>query len=148
MALPAISFSRGSSQPREQTWVSNIVGRPFIIWATTEVVPEQDKHQIHISYYKSQQSGHRIAPFLSADQPLIIILVLSKISRDLNSMPTEGKALGNRKCVYLSKIIKNADSAMWTYFGDHTRFENLRKSTWTRPISMITVEGFIFKDEI
>ena len=33
----AISFSRGSSQPRDQTWVSHIVGRHFTIWATREV---------------------------------------------------------------------------------------------------------------
>ena len=30
----AISFSRGSSQPRDQTWVSCIVDRFFTIWAT------------------------------------------------------------------------------------------------------------------
>ena len=30
----AISFSRGFSQPRDQTWVSHIVGRNFTIWAT------------------------------------------------------------------------------------------------------------------
>ena len=33
----AISFSRGSSQPRDWTWVSRIAGRHFIIWATKEV---------------------------------------------------------------------------------------------------------------
>ena len=33
----AISFSRGSSQPRDQTWVSPIVDRRFTIWATREV---------------------------------------------------------------------------------------------------------------
>ena len=32
----AIPFSRGSSQPRDQTWVSCIVGRHFTIWATRE----------------------------------------------------------------------------------------------------------------
>ena len=32
----AISFSRGSSWPRDQTWVSCIAGRFFIIWATRE----------------------------------------------------------------------------------------------------------------
>ena len=32
----AISFPRGSSQPRDQTWVSCITGRFFIIWATRE----------------------------------------------------------------------------------------------------------------
>ena len=33
----AISFSKGSSQPRDWTRVSCIVGRYFIIWATREV---------------------------------------------------------------------------------------------------------------
>ena len=33
----AISFSRGSSQPRDQTWVSCTVGRFFTIWATKGV---------------------------------------------------------------------------------------------------------------
>ena len=33
----AISFSRGSSQPRDQTQVSHIVGRRFTVWATREV---------------------------------------------------------------------------------------------------------------
>ena len=32
----AISFSRGSSQPRDRTWVSHIVGRCFNLWATRE----------------------------------------------------------------------------------------------------------------
>ena len=33
----AISSSRGSSRPRDLTWVSRIVGRHFTIWATKEV---------------------------------------------------------------------------------------------------------------
>ena len=33
----AVSFSRRSSQPRDQTWVSLIAGRHFTIWATREV---------------------------------------------------------------------------------------------------------------
>ena len=33
----AISFSRGSSQPRERTQVSRIVDRCFTVWATREV---------------------------------------------------------------------------------------------------------------
>ena len=32
----AISFSRGSSQPRDRTWVSHIAGRLFTLWATRE----------------------------------------------------------------------------------------------------------------
>ena len=33
----AISFSRGSSQPRDQTLVSRIIGRCFTVWATRKV---------------------------------------------------------------------------------------------------------------
>ena len=33
----AISFSRGSSQPRDRTWVSCNVGRRFTVWATREI---------------------------------------------------------------------------------------------------------------
>ena len=32
----AISFSRGSSWPRNRTWVSHIAGTGFTVWATTE----------------------------------------------------------------------------------------------------------------
>ena len=39
----AISFSRGSSQPRDQTWVSRIVVRCFTIWATREVTLFQSR---------------------------------------------------------------------------------------------------------
>ena len=33
----AVSFSRGSSWPRDWTWVFHIAGRRFTIWATREV---------------------------------------------------------------------------------------------------------------
>ena len=33
----AISFSRGSSQPRDRTWVSHIVGRCFTVWARARI---------------------------------------------------------------------------------------------------------------
>ena len=35
----ASPFSRGSSQPKDWTWVSRIVGRCFMIWATREASP-------------------------------------------------------------------------------------------------------------
>ena len=40
----AISFFRGSSQPRDWTQVSHIVGRRFTIWATKEVLGEGEEH--------------------------------------------------------------------------------------------------------
>ena len=38
----SISFSRGSSQPRDRTWVSCIADRHFTIWATREA-PRNDE---------------------------------------------------------------------------------------------------------
>ena len=38
-----ISFSRGSSQPRDQTRVSHIVGRRFTLWATREATASSGK---------------------------------------------------------------------------------------------------------
>ena len=43
----AISFSRGSSQPRDRTWVSHIASRHFTIWATWEA---QDRLNIHKNF--------------------------------------------------------------------------------------------------
>ena len=37
----AIPFSTGSSQPRDQTWVSCIAGKFFTIWATREALSTQ-----------------------------------------------------------------------------------------------------------
>ena len=37
----AISFSRGSSQPRDRTWVSRTAGRCFNVWTTIKAVKEE-----------------------------------------------------------------------------------------------------------
>ena len=53
----AISFSRRSSQPRDWTQVSCIIGRCFTIWATGEVQPGQHiKKQRHHFAHKSPYS--------------------------------------------------------------------------------------------
>ena len=38
----AISFSRGSSRPRDRTQVSRIVGRRFTVWATREALKAEE----------------------------------------------------------------------------------------------------------
>ena len=48
----AISFSRGSSQPRDQTQVSLIVGRRFTFWATRDVYSDLKNH-INYSHVRS-----------------------------------------------------------------------------------------------
>ena len=46
----AISFSRRSSQPRDQIWVLHISGRFFTIWATREAV-EYVKKELTCEYW-------------------------------------------------------------------------------------------------
>ena len=43
----AISFSRGSSQPKNWTQVSFTAGRVFTIWATREAVLKDDFESLH-----------------------------------------------------------------------------------------------------
>ena len=52
----AIPFFRGSSWPRDQTWVSLIAGRFFTIWATREALFNIQKSIIfqYISFWKSE----------------------------------------------------------------------------------------------
>ena len=50
----SISFSRGSSQPRDWSQVSCIAGRRFILWVTREAQSSQTRWQISLSY-----KGHR-----------------------------------------------------------------------------------------
>ena len=44
------SFSRGSSQPRDRTWVSRIVGRCFTIRATREKNPKIQQLEIIVCF--------------------------------------------------------------------------------------------------
>ena len=46
-----ISFSRGSSQPRDRTWVSHIAGRHFTIWATREAKRQVISNRWHLNDY-------------------------------------------------------------------------------------------------
>ena len=41
----AISFSRGSSRPKDQTQVSRIAGRPFNFWAAREALLDGGTHK-------------------------------------------------------------------------------------------------------
>ena len=67
----AISFSRRSSQPRDWTQVSRIVGRCFTIWATREVLPcrrlclisrplNVDNDKIHETWFSRRQTSKKI----------------------------------------------------------------------------------------
>ena len=68
----AISFSRGSSQPRDWTWVSQIVGRRFTAWATREVhvlhcLPEIAQTPVH--WEVDSNAIHPFHPLSSPSPP-------------------------------------------------------------------------------
>ena len=66
-----ISFSRGSSWPRDWTEVSRIVGRHFTVWATREVRPESE-----VSYFPGRVSAYSQARvWLVMSYPWMILFV-------------------------------------------------------------------------
>ena len=56
----AIPFSRGSSPPRGQTWVSHIAGSLFTIWATWEDNLFHSCHPIESHHNPSPTLGQRL----------------------------------------------------------------------------------------
>ena len=62
----AISFSRGSSQPKARTWVSHIVDRRFIVWATREVLKnarlDESQAAIKIARWSIKTSALQMIP--------------------------------------------------------------------------------------
>ena len=46
----AISFSRGSSRPRNRTWVSHIAGKRFTVWATRKIWLKHSRYLIDGCY--------------------------------------------------------------------------------------------------
>ena len=55
----AISFSRGSSQPRDRTQVSHIAGRCFNLWATREAHSSWRRSQIEEGFLNPYQHMHK-----------------------------------------------------------------------------------------
>ena len=81
----AISFSRGSSRPRDRTWVSHIVGRRFTIWATRE------KNQKRFQSYTISGS------FTKQLRQWRIYIIHSKVRRTIEKMSTLGNIV--RHCI-------------------------------------------------
>ena len=65
-----IPFSRGSSQPRDQTWVSCIAGRFFTIWATREA---QILPYLCVNIYRKKDNVCRIYCYLWVKAPTRVL---------------------------------------------------------------------------
>ena len=60
----AISFSKGSSQPRDQTWLSSIADRFFTVWATKEA-SSTNKEWIYKGCMKHLPLAHKFYTLLN-----------------------------------------------------------------------------------
>ena len=85
----AISFSRGFSQPRDRTWVSDIAGRSFILWATREALSlSLEFAQTHVHWVVDAiQSSHLLLPRCLLPSIFSSIRVFSNESAVLISWP-------------------------------------------------------------
>ena len=97
----AFPFSRGSSQPRDQTQVSHLAGRFFTIWATREA--HQGTFYILEGYSRKWTSGVKretpafISPFLSSSNRECVLFFWppcmwyhSSLTRDWTCAPCSG----------------------------------------------------------
>ena len=75
----AISFSRGSSRPRDWTWVSHIAGRRFTLWTTREAKKKTKRKKpiMGNKWFSSVQSLSRVrlfaTPWITANQASLSI---------------------------------------------------------------------------
>ena len=98
----AIPFSRGSSQPRDQSWVSRIVGRFFTIWATREAVTE------HIPYINTRHcAGHSDYTILVNRSKNTAWLELQVTTFHFNRRSTCQEAVLVLPCIFLVKPMEN-----------------------------------------
>ena len=81
----AISFSRGSSQPRDRTLVSHIPGRRFNLWATREAQEDVGQKQPKWDF----PGGPVVKTLLTIQGPQVWFLV-----RELSSLRQEKKKSG------------------------------------------------------
>ena len=90
----AIPFSEGSSRPRDQTQVSRIAGRFFILWVTSPSTCPGTK-QIRDTH--REKKGNKVF--------LIICLRFGKLNMHLNF------------CTYKCWVISKSKHLFWTRFG-------------------------------
>ena len=80
----AISFSRGSSQPKDSTWVSCIAGRCFILWATREALLLCSEHSKNICWIRVKLSSlFPTTDFHIPRCPVILKLLWSLILKEM-----------------------------------------------------------------
>ena len=132
----AISFSRGTSQPRDRTWVSCITDRRFTIWATWET---------------QESSNYRTIALISHASKVMFKILQAKLHQYVNyEIPYVqtgfGKGRGTRDqivnfCLIIEKAREFQENIYFCFidyakaFGcvDRKKLENSERHGNTRP---------------
>ena len=101
----AISFSRGSSRPRDRTRVSRIGGRRFNLWATREAlwtcyhlaIPKNQA--VLADHPELEPTGQKLCPHGASNQLLITLLVNMKEQWRITSHLRNSSSVNMKKCV-------------------------------------------------
>ena len=120
----AISFSRGSSQPRNQTWVSYIAGRFFTNWVSLCIFPKLSEfhflNQFHVVYVASCEK------IIIQLQILMFDLFLCLIPWEGNGYPLQYSCLENTMDRGMVGYTVHGVGKCWTRLSDsHLHFSSL-----------------------
>ena len=117
----AISFSRGSSQPRDRTWVSCSTGRFFTIWATREapcgllliIIAGLDEAQARIKI-----AGRNINNLRYADDTTFMAESEEKLKSLLMKVKVENENVGLKLNIQKTKIMASGPITSWEIDGE------------------------------
>ena len=128
----AISFSRGSSQPRDRTRVSHTAGRCFTVWATREA---HGKAYIlpNLPHYKKYTPETCKPPYNSHTLPRCLLCLYQIVPKSLTIDPWWTQMyfcdIVHAQGFYKCQTVKNADLSPEMDLLQVTTF-NHRKPTW------------------
>ena len=115
----AISFSRGSSQPRDRTWVSHTAGRHFTFWATREALKDGITHskKAHTNVFNWQNQIYIKNPS-SKSLKNVVFSLLSSVSHVCSVVSDSLQPHGNGNTLQYSCLENAMDGGAW-YATDH-----------------------------
>ena len=128
----AISFSRGSSQPRDQTWVSCIAGRFFTIWVTRGALANSfsdPKGKTCLQSLRKNLPVHKA----SLEAPFLVLKTLFPSSWEIKSRAADFSE-------WLVPDVTISPLSQLTYTQSVLRSAGLK---WTRAGSVLSLLSFL-----
>ena len=119
-----ISFSRGSSQPRDQTWDSRIPGRHFNLWATREA--------------GMRIAGRNINNLRYADDTTLMAESEEELKSLLMRMKEENEKVGLKLNIQKTKTMASGPITSWGNRWGNSRNSQILFSWAPKSLQMVT----------